>query len=245
MRRVVSRPNAAERVGVDIVTQAALGAVLAQTAAPPRETRIAALVGAAAAMLADADTLIGSADDPLLVLEYHRHFSHALAFAPVGALIAALLLWPLLRRRLRAARLYAYALLGYVTAGALDACTSYGTHLWWPFADTRVAWSIVAVVDPLFTLVLLGGLAVGLWHRRARPARAALALAGAYLLLGVVQQGRATAAARADITTRGASAERLIVKPTMGNLVLWRAVWVADGRGGATDRRPGRRAGTG
>ena len=34
--------------------------------------------------------------DALLVLDYHRHFTHALAFVPFGALIAALLLWPCL-----------------------------------------------------------------------------------------------------------------------------------------------------
>lgn len=215
---------------MDLVTQAVLGAVLAQATAPARETRVAALAGGAAAMLADADALIGRADDPLLVLEYHRHFSHALAFAPLGALLAALLLWPLLRHRLPPARLYAYTLLGYLTAGLLDACTSYGTHLWWPFTDGRVAWNIIAIVDPLFTLPLLGGLALGLWRRRAQPARAALALAAAYLLLAIVQQARATAAARAAISARGAVAERLIVKPTIGNLVLWRAVWVGGGR---------------
>lgn len=215
---------------MDVVTQGALGALLAQAAAPPRQARLAALVGGAAAMLADADTLIGSPDDALLVLEYHRHFSHALLFIPLGALVAALLLWPLLRRRLPFARLYAYALLGYATAGVLDACTSYGTHLWWPFSDARVAWGIIAVVDPLFTLVLLAALALGLVRRRARPARIGLGLAAAYLLLGLVQQQRATAVARAAIAARGQTAERLVVKPTIGNLLLWRAVYVSDGR---------------
>lgn len=229
---------------MDIVTQGALGALLAQAAAPPRDARLAALIGGAAGMLADADTLLGSRDDALLVLEYHRHFSHALAFVPIGALLAALLLWPLLRRRVGFARCYAYALLGYATSGLLDACTSYGTHLLWPFAPDRIAWGIIAVVDPLFTMILLVALALGVRRRRAQPARVGLALAGAYLVLGVVQQQRATAVAQAAIATRGHAAERLVVKPTIGNLLLWRSVYVVDGRVYADGIRVGGPGGT-
>ncbi len=40
-------------------------------------------------VIPDMDVLIRSASDPLLAIEYHRHFTHALAFIPVGGLIAA------------------------------------------------------------------------------------------------------------------------------------------------------------
>ena len=48
------------------------------------------------------------------------------------------------------------ALLGYGTNGLLDACTTYGTLLLWPFSNARIAWNNVSVIDPLFTLPLLG-----------------------------------------------------------------------------------------
>ena len=48
---------------------------------------MAALVGAVAGMTADLDVLIRSSADPLLNLEYHRHFSHSLLFVPLGALL--------------------------------------------------------------------------------------------------------------------------------------------------------------
>jgi hypothetical protein len=51
--------------------------------------RLAAGIGAVAGILPDADILIQSGDDALLVLDYHRHFTHALAFVPIGALVAA------------------------------------------------------------------------------------------------------------------------------------------------------------
>ena len=121
----------------------------------PRQTRrLAAGIGAAAGLLPDTDALIQSGGDALLVLDYHRHFSHALAFVPFGALIAALLLWPLLRRRTSFAALYAYSSCGYLPHPLLDACTSYGTHLWLPFSQRKEAWNLIAVVDPAFTLLL-------------------------------------------------------------------------------------------
>ena len=213
---------------MDIVTQGLLGASLAQSAAV-RNTRIATGVGFAAGLLPDADSLIRSSSDPLLFLEFHRHFSHALVFIPVGAALATLLLWPFLRGRLSLARLYLYALLGYALAGVLDACTSYGTHLFWPFSPTPVAWSIVSIFDPLFSLVLLIAVAIGLYRQRTTAARVGLLLAGAYLLFGAWQNARVEAVARDVPAERGHQAERIVVKPTIGNLLLWRSLYVENG----------------
>ena len=109
------------------VSHAALGATFAALAAPSHQRRLAVLIGAAAALLPDADALIQSDTDPLLVLDYHRHFSHSLLFIPVGALIVTLLLWPWLRKQLSLGRVYAFSLAGIASSGLLDACTSYGT----------------------------------------------------------------------------------------------------------------------
>lgn len=215
---------------MDLVTQGILGASMAAAAAPRMELRAAALCGLLAGTLADADVLIRSADDALLVLEYHRHFTHALAFVPLGALLAALALWPAMRRHLRASRLYLYALLGYALSGVLDACTSYGTSLLWPFSDARIAWSIVSVVDPVFSLLLAIPLLLALRQRRAALARAGLILAAMYLGAGVVQHERARDALVRLAAERGHAPQRLLVKPTLGNLVLWRGMYLHEQR---------------
>lgn len=209
---------------MDIVTQGLLGAVAAQGGSNTRDTRIAAFGGAAAAMLADADVLIRSDSDPLLVLEYHRHFSHALAFIPIGALIASILLWPLLRGRLRWGRIYWFALLGYATAGLLDACTSYGTRLLWPFSDASIAWSIIAVVDPVFSAILIASLALAWRSRNRQWAWLGAAMAVTYLGFGAIQHQRALVAAQDLAAQRGQEPERVMVKPTMGNILLWRSL---------------------
>ncbi|MGY8696221.1 MAG: metal-dependent hydrolase, partial [Verrucomicrobiia bacterium] len=72
---------------MDPITQGAIGAIVATAVAPAKRVRLAAFVGWAGGMLADADIFIRSASDPLLNIEYHRHFSHSLLFIPIGTLI--------------------------------------------------------------------------------------------------------------------------------------------------------------
>jgi len=212
---------------LDLLTQGLLGGALALSVADKKYSRPAAVIGFTAALVADADILIHAADDPLLNVELHRHFTHALIFIPVGALIATLVLWPLFRKRLGFKNIYGYALLGYATAGLLDACTSYGTHLLWPFSEARIAWSIIAIIDPVFSLVLLIALILGFKYYKPGTARVGLALAGAYLLLGLWQHQNALQAAQDLAAQRNHEVQRILVKPTLANLLLWRSVYLS------------------
>jgi inner membrane protein len=214
---------------MDIITQAALGAALATAIAPSRQRRLAAGIGLVAGVLPDFDTLIQSGNDPLLVLDFHRHFTHALAFIPVGALLAALLLWPFLRRQLGLGRLYLYSFAGYALAGLLDACTSYGTQLWLPYSDERVAWNLIAVFDPLFTLLLLISLLITVRRPDSPAVHIGLFLAAMYLGFGYFQQQRVLEQMHEVAQARQHLPGRLIVKPTLGNLLLWRALYIYEG----------------
>jgi len=210
---------------LDPLTQGLLGGALALSVANKKESRLATAIGFTAALPADADILIGTSDDPLLNIEFHRHFTHSLIFIPIGALIIASILWLLLRKRIGFKSIYFYALLGYGTSGLLDACTSYGTHLLWPFSDERIAWSIIAIIDPVFTLVLLIALILGFKYYKPGSARVGLTLAGTYLLLGLWQHQNALESARELAAQRGHDVQRILVKPTLANLILWRSVY--------------------
>lgn len=214
---------------MDPVSQGSLGAALAASASAPRRVIMAATAGAVAGMAPDLDVLIRSSMDPLLFLEYHRQFTHALAFIPVGAGLCAALLYPLMRRYVDARALYGFCLLGYGTHGLLDACTSYGTQLFWPFSSARVAWNNVAVVDPLFTLPVLGLVAASVLRRRPALARAGFLWAFVYLALGAVQGWRAERAAEALAEARGHEPERVLAKPSFANLLVWKTVYAAEG----------------
>jgi len=215
---------------MDVLTQGLVGGVLAQSLAAKNEKTVATLVGVVAGLLADADILIRSSADPLLNIEYHRHFSHSLVFIPVGAAIAMLLLWPFVRRHLSGKRLYLFCLAGFSMSGVLDACTSYGTHLFWPFSDERVALNIISIVDPVFTLILLVTLVAGLRVGHRKVAFTGLALCAMYLGMGFVQLQRAEQVAGDLRERRGHLAVQSVVKPTLANLVLWRSVYIHGGR---------------
>ncbi|MEM8955810.1 MAG: metal-dependent hydrolase [Verrucomicrobiota bacterium] len=213
---------------MDPISQGALGAVTAASAAGRENVRKATLVGWVAGMLPDADVFIRSAADPLLTIQYHRHFTHSFLFVPVGALVCAVVFWILTRRwwKLSFGRLYLFSFLGYATAGLLDACTSYGTQLWWPFSDERVAWHVISIVDPIFTGMMLILIVGGLIWRRAVWMRVAVVFVICYIGLGFVQRERTEALQLALAAERGHEGiERATVKPTIGNLVLWRSIY--------------------
>lgn len=215
---------------MDPLTQGLLGAVAAQAVFGRRLPRHAAAIGALAGMAPDLDVLIASASDPLVAWVYHRHFTHALAFIPFGAALAALpwLLYASMRRQWRL--LYAASLVGYATHAPLDALTSYGTQLLWPFSDYRVALDWMPIIDLVFTPLLLVGLLYALWRQSAVPARVALALALSYIGFGAWQHGQALDAQRQLAAARGHAIERGRVMALPGSLVVWRSLYLADGR---------------
>ncbi|MEE4661927.1 MAG: metal-dependent hydrolase [Halieaceae bacterium] len=215
---------------MDPLTQGVLGGALPRALAPKKHAGLALLLGLLAGMAPDLDVLIRSDSDPLLFLEYHRQFTHSLLFIPVGGLACAALLHPLFSARAGLGFRYTllYCTLGYATHALLDACTSYGTQLFWPLSQQRFAWNNVSVIDPLFTLPLGLLLLLSLSSRKALYARMALVWALAYLGTGVLQRDRAEAFGYQLAASRGHQPERLAAKPSFGNILLWKVVYETE-----------------
>jgi inner membrane protein len=221
---------------VDPLTHILLGASLGYVTHRKQLGRMAAFAGGLAAFAPDADVFIRSAADPLLAIEHHRGFTHSLAFSPVGATIVAGL-W-LFRPAWRSRAwlwLWRCCLVAYVSHTLLDAATTYGTQLLWPFSSHRTGWDIIAIIDPIFTLTLLTGLAWALFRQRLTPCLVALSLAGGYTLVGGIQHARAVDAQRTLATKRGHRIERVEVMPTLANNVVWRGLY-SDGEKMFSDR---------
>jgi inner membrane protein len=229
---------------VDPLTHAVLGITcgLAVTR-NPKYRRSAALAGLAAGMLPDADVLLRSPGDPLFALEYHRHFTHSFAFSPVIMLLGAGTAW-LLLRAFRQHVEFRWLLIPALVAAwghiFCDLWTSYGTRVFWPLRQDRLALDWISVIDPLLTLPLVGFSLLAIIRKSRRAAVAGLGWVAAYLALCVVQQHRATTALENWIASRGHTAERLSVKPSFGNIVVWRGLYLADGTYYAAAIRPGR-----
>ena len=206
---------------VDPVSQAAIGAAAAQSGARKTPLRTALWVGALGGMLPDLDVLIRTADDPLLSLDYHRHFTHALVSIPVGGWLTAAVGRLLSRGKHSIRSLYLPATLGWATHGLLDACTSYGTFLLWPFSDVRVAWHNIGIIDPLLTLPLLAGVVVAAKMRNRLHGARSLLLGHRYspLRCGPARACRSCLSRRRH--GAGTRPEVLEVKPSIGNNILF------------------------
>ena len=137
---------------MDPISQGTVGAVFAQTISSKKDIVKITVIGCLAGMAPDLDILI-IREDPILFLEYHRQFTHSLVFIPIGALIVTLFTRLFFKKYFKQA--YIYSTLGYATHGLLDACTTYGTQLFWPFTNDRIAWNTISIIDPLFTLPIL------------------------------------------------------------------------------------------
>ena len=213
---------------MDIVTHALLGAITAQAINKQPRQLVPIVAGALAALMPDIDVFIRSASDELLTLSYHRHFTHSLFFAPFGALLATMLLAPLLRKRIELKKIYIFSFVGYTSACLLDACTSYGTYLFWPIYSRPVSMNIIAVVDLAFSFTLITALILAYYYSNRKWAIAGLLVCGGYLCLGLLQYQRALNLAEQHAHLRDIIPQRIIIKPTMSNLILWRAIIIDD-----------------
>ena len=216
---------------MDPITHGLLGAAVVQATLKKRLPRGAAWIGAGGAMLPDIDVFIYSFSDPTVSWLFHRHFTHSLAFIPIGGLIAALPFLCLKRFKEYKPWVILAAIIGYAMHAPLDTLTTYGTQLFWPFSDSRVALDWIGIVDPIYTALLVIG--VYLTARRTagknlmRPARIALLLTSLYLCFGGWQHHRGIQAQRQLAMMRGQQIDHGRIMPAPGWLVMWRSVYTA------------------
>ena len=210
---------------MDPCSQGLLGACFAASFAKRNNIKIASFCGAFGGLVPDLDIFIKSNNDPLLFIEYHRHFTHSLAFVPIGGALAAFFLLLLFRKKKSFKLLFFFSTLGLFTHGLLDSCTSYGTRLLWPFSDLRVSWNIVSIVDPIFTLILLFFLIFCLLYKSKFIAKIGIFLSSMYLLLGFFKYEKVESFVSNIAEKRGHKIERILLNPTIGNNILWRSVY--------------------
>ena len=118
---------------------------------------------------------------------------------------------------------------GFVTHILLDCFTTYGTQIFAPFSNLRVAWGTISVADPLYTIPFLVCLLVAARfapsdRRRAVWNWAGLGLSSAYLALTVVNYQRVHSTFEQTLEAQDITYERFFITPTIFNNVLWNGV---------------------
>ncbi|NVK56623.1 MAG: metal-dependent hydrolase [Alteromonadaceae bacterium] len=214
---------------MDPISQGAVGAAAALFVAKKPGVKRAAVIGAIGGMAPDLDIVFRSSEDPLFALEMHRQFTHSLAFIPIGGLLVALFLWLLFYRKQSFKDVAVLATVGYATHGLLDACTSYGTQLLWPFSNARLAWDITSIIDPFITLPLLIVVITTCMTQRKTWLYSGSALVALYFGFSTFQYQRALN----EIEHIADSADHTVIRaramPTLGNVFVWRTLYEFNG----------------
>ncbi|MRG71990.1 metal-dependent hydrolase [Alphaproteobacteria bacterium HT1-32] len=217
---------------MDSLTQFVLGsAVTAAVIGPVVGPRRAVLIGGVLGTLPDLDVFIRY-DDPIDSYIEHRGPSHAFL---VHTLVAPVLGELLIRldRRLGDIRLRTWLAvwLTLVTHAIIDAMTTYGTRLFWPFFDEPVSVSSIFIIDPLYTLPLLVAVMLalfrGIWSAFFRRIfTTALVVSSLYMGWSVVAQ---QVMARDAAVVFAAAGEDIAVSETQPlpfNTLVWRTIAV-------------------
>ena len=148
---------------MDSITQIVLGAACGEIALGKKIGNKAILFGAIGGTIPDLDVLIGSLyySNEIDSLAFHRGFMHSIIFAILGAFIFGFIsskaydYGPLRKGTTNLKDWIWLFFLSIFTHPILDSFTPYGTQLFLPFSDYRVAFNNIAVADPLFTLPFL------------------------------------------------------------------------------------------
>ena len=214
---------------MDPISQAAVG-VTAAKSQNISNTLLVILIAASAGMAPDLDILINSDKNPLLSVAYHRHFTHSFFFIPFGALIVSAFYYFFLKNKFSFKRIYLISFSAYATHGLLDACTSYGTLLYWPFSNERVAWNLISVIDPVFTITLILFLFLSFFLKKRIFFFLPIIWILFYFFLCLAQKNRALNALNDLINIRNHKATQILVKPSFGNILLWRTIYVHENK---------------
>ena len=229
---------------MDTVTQMLLGATVAQAGFRRRLGRRALAVGAAVALLPDLDSIVGWVAGPFAGWLYHRGLTHSIFFGPLAGLLIGWLVWAWHRRRygpdspwVADGALRAWcglSILALITHPIIDVFTHYGTQWLYPLTDTRFAIPAMPIIDPVYSLILIAAIGVGLVVRRRAQlaqdtAAVALLLVAAYTLGGWAMNSRVESVARAQLgPSANVSAYPTLFQPFLRRVVVEQpdAIWI-------------------
>lgn len=123
--------------------------------------------------------------------------------------------------------------LSIFTHPLLDSCTAYGTQLFQPFSDYRVAWNNISVVDPLYTLpfllfLVMAGRLGKTDQRRRFYNWAGIGVSSLYLLFTFYNKYKVDGIFEDSLRARGFAYERYMTSPTLFNNLLWQGLAEGD-----------------
>lgn len=212
---------------MDSLTQAALGGLCGELLLRKQIGWKGMVWGAFFGTLPDLDLFLPM-DDTLDRLRQHRGLSHSL--------LCMFLLSPMfgyglskLHQKVTLRRAITFVLLAWFTHVLIDCFNTYGTQIFEPFNNYRVAFGNMAIVDIFFTLPMVAGLTLCLFLKKEqRPRSICVYIISGWVMLYTLFSASMLWSARIHFKQQLSHAkidyDAMIVSPTLSNLFLWRMV---------------------
>lgn len=218
---------------MDSLTQIVLGAACGEAALGNKIGNKAMLFGAIGGTIPDLDVFVGRwlHTNEIDIMAFHRGIMHSILFSIFAALLMGWLVYWLYNRgkRKNTTTLKDWIWLFFLsifTHPILDSFTPYGTQLFAPFSDYRVAFNTISVVDPVYTVPFLLATIVLMFFKRQSNKRTlwlkfALGISSTYLLFTLGNKVYINTIYRKSLNDEGIAYERFQTQPTILNNILW------------------------
>ena len=212
---------------MDSLTQIVLGASVAEATLGKKIGNKAIVLGAIAGTIPDLDIVSRFFVDDLTASVMHRGFSHSLIFPFVAAPILAWVLKKIYSSYTDVSfnDWFKMFFLAIITHPLLDAQTTWGTQLFWPF-EWRIAIENIFIIDPIYTLPFLTFLILTAFQDRLSKKRKlynslGLIISSAYLLITLSFKGIAHYNIAKALEENNIEYKDINTRATYFNSILW------------------------
>jgi inner membrane protein len=218
---------------MDSLTQIVLGAACGEAVLGKKIGNKALLFGAIGGTIPDLDVYFGNLfyNNQIDAMLFHRGFMHSILFSVLAAFVLGWLFHKLYNTKRRIGtttqkdwiRLFFWSLF---THPILDCFTPYGTQLFAPFSNYRVAFNNIAVVDPLYTLPFLICMIILMFFNRKSLKRQlwlklGLGISSIYMLLTIGNKFYIDSVFKKSLAENNIVFSRYCTQPAIFNNVLW------------------------
>ena len=216
---------------MDSITQIVLGAACGEAVLGKKLGNKALLYGALGGTIPDLDVFLGDFlfSNEIQSMAFHRGIMHSIFFAVFTSFVLGYLFYFIYSRKyinnyisqIEWIRLF---FLSLFTHSLLDCFTPYGTQIFSPFSNYRVAFNNISVVDPLYTVPFLISLILLMFFKRSTKLRSRLLKFGfivssVYMILTLINKYNVNHVFKSSL----ADVEyiRFRSQPTIFNNILW------------------------
>ena len=225
---------------MDSLTQIVLGAACGEIALGKKIGNKALLFGAVGGTIPDLDVFIGKLlyNNEIQAMAFHRGFMHSLLFATLSAFLFGWFTYTFyntgIRRETTTQKDWIWLFfLSIFTHPLLDCFTPYGTQLFAPFSDYRVAFNNISVADPIYTIPFLLCLIIVMFYNRENQKRkwwlkTGIYISSIYMIFTIGNKLYIDLVFKESFKKAGISYDRFTAQPTILNNILWYAVAETD-----------------